>query len=120
MIETLTDFPDNVVAVRCHGRVTKPDYDRVIVPAVTKALNEHPKVRLYYETAADFTGIDADAVWEDFMIGMEHLTRWERMAVITDVEWIKNTMKFFSFLMPGQLRLFALAEAAQAKDWVVT
>lgn len=120
MIETLTGFPDNVVAVRCHGRVTKQDYDRVIVPAVSKALKEHQKVRLYYETAADFAGIDADAVWEDFMIGMGHLSRWERMAVVTDVEWIRNTMKFFSFLMPGELRLFPLAEASQANDWVVT
>jgi hypothetical protein len=27
-------------------------------------------------------------VREDFKFGMEHITRWERVAVVTDVEWI--------------------------------
>ena len=97
MIEQLKDFPDNVVAFVCRGHVTKHDYDTVLVPAVMQALRNHEKLRLYYETAADFFGIDPGAVWEDIKVGMEHLTRWERMAVVTDVEWIKNTIKAFGF-----------------------
>ena len=88
-------------------------------PAVVRTLERHQKVRLYYETAADFTGIDAGAVWEDFKVGMEHLTRWERVAVVTDVEWIKQTMRFFSFLLPGAMKTFPIAEAAQSRAWIV-
>jgi hypothetical protein len=54
-----------------------------------QALKNHEKLRLYYETAADFSGIDPGAVWEDIKVGMEYFTRWERMAVVTDIEWIK-------------------------------
>jgi SpoIIAA-like len=43
----------------------------------------------------DLAGIDPGAMWEDFKVGMEHFTRWERIAVVTDVEWIKNTIKIF-------------------------
>jgi SpoIIAA-like len=118
MIEHLKDFPANVLAFVCKGRVTKQDYDTVLVPVVVDALTKHDKARLYYETAADFTGIDPSAVWTDFKVGMEHLTRWERIAVVTDVDWIKNTMKFFSFMMPGEMRLFPLSEAAQAREWI--
>jgi hypothetical protein len=50
---------------------------------------------------------------------MEHLTRWERVAVVTDVEWIKQTMWFFSFLMPGAMRVFPASEAAQARAWII-
>jgi hypothetical protein len=50
---------------------------------------------------------------------MEHLTRWERVAVVTDVEWIKQTMRFFSFLMPGAMRVFPTSEAAQARAWII-
>ena len=120
MIENLPDFPERVLAFVCKGRVTKADYDLVLVPAVMRALDRHQTVRLYYETAADFTGIDAGAVWEDFKVGVEHLTRWERVAIVTDVEWIKQTMRFFSFLMPGAMKKFPLAEAAQARAWIVT
>ncbi len=74
------------------------------MPAVTKALSTHNKLRLYYETAADFAGVDVGAAWEDFKVGMEHLTRWERIAVVTDVDWIKHMVRFFRFLMPGETR----------------
>jgi len=46
------------------------------------------------------------------------LLRWERFAVVTDVEWIKHTVHFFSFLMPGTMKLFTLADAAQARQWI--
>jgi hypothetical protein len=119
MIEQLTGFSDNVVAFVCKGRVSKEDYDSVLVPAVTKALKTHGKLRIYYEIAEDFTGIDPGAMWEDFKVGMEHLTRWERMAVVTDVDWIKHTVHIFGFLMPGTLRTFARSEAAAARAWIV-
>ena len=118
MIEHLMSFPGDVLAFVCHGRVTKGDYDEVLVPAVMNALKEQGKVRLYYETAADFAGIDPGAVWEDFKIGMEHFTRWGRIAVVTDVEWIKQTMLFFSFLMPCAMKTFPASETAQAREWI--
>jgi hypothetical protein len=119
MIERLTDFPANVLAFVCHGGVTKEDYQKVLVPAVLDRLKTPGKVRLYYETAGDFSGIAPGAVWEDFKVGMEHLMRWERMAVVTDVDWIKHTMLFFSFIMPGEMKVFPRAQAAQAREWVV-
>ena len=54
MIEHLAGFPDNVVAFVCKGRVTKADYDTVLIPAVIDALENHQKVRLYYETDPGF------------------------------------------------------------------
>jgi len=119
MIEALKGFPDSVLAFVCHGQVTKQDYETVLIPAVAKALAEHEKVRLYYETAPDFAGIDPGAIWEDTKVGVSHLMRWERFAVVTDIDWIRHTMTFFSFLMPGEMRVFSGDEAAQARDWIV-
>jgi hypothetical protein len=68
---------------------------------------------VYYETAEDFTGFDPAAMWEDFKVGVEHLARWERVAVVTDVEWIGKAVRFFAFLMPAATKLFSRAEAAQ-------
>jgi hypothetical protein len=118
MIEPLQGFPANVLAFVCHGRVSKQDYDTVLVPMVNEALKNKAKLRLYYETGADFDGIAPGAVWEDFKVGMEHLTRWERMAVVTDVEWIKHTVRFFSFMMPGELKIFSREQIAQARAWI--
>jgi hypothetical protein len=118
MIEVIEGFPANVLAFVCHGRVTRQDYDTVLIPAVAKALQENDKVRLYYETAADFAGVDAGAVMEDAKVGVSHLLRWEKFAVVTDIEWIRHTMKLFSFVVPGETRVFSSDEAAQAREWI--
>jgi hypothetical protein len=119
MIRILSRFPENVVAVTCEGRVTRKDYDDVLLPAVIAALQRHGKVRLYYEITPQFSGIEAGAIWEDFRIGMEHLLRWERVAVVTDIEWIRHAMNAFRFLLPGKIRVFAGNEAGAAREWIV-
>ena len=118
MIEQLKTFPENVLAFVCKERVTKADYDSVLIPAVIAALKGEGKVRLYYETAGDFVGIDPGAIWEDFKVGIEHLSRWERVAVVTDVEWIKQTMRLFGFLMPGAMKSFPSSEVDKARAWI--
>jgi hypothetical protein len=50
---------------------------------------------------------------------MEHLSRWERAAVVTDVAWIKHMVGAFRFLMPGQMRAFTTADASKVREWIV-
>jgi hypothetical protein len=119
MIEMLSDFPEGVVAAVARGRVTKQDYDRVLIPAVEAAFGRRQKVRCYYELGREFSGIDAGAVWEDFRVGFGHLAGWERMAVVTDVDWIRLAINFFRFLVPGEIRIFPTGEAAEARRWIV-
>jgi len=119
MIEVLKNFSDNIVALACKGHVTRRDYDTILVPAVEKALKQRKNVRVYYQIDSDFAGIDPGAVWEDFKVGLEHLQRWERIAVVTDVDWIRHTIKIFSFLMPGEVKIFSIAETSKAHDWIV-
>lgn len=118
MIEQLNGFPDNVAAFRCSGQVTKVDYDSVLVPAVVDVMRAHDKVRLYYETGEDLAGFEAGAMWEDFKFGVEHLMRWERVAIVTDVNWIKKAVRLFAFVMPATTKLFSRAESAQARAWI--
>jgi SpoIIAA-like len=90
----------------------------VLIPAVTRALQHHSKVRVYYEVALEFAGIDAGALWEDFRVGVRHLSRWERIAVVSDVGWIRQAVNAFRFLMPGTLRVFPVDDAADARGWI--
>jgi hypothetical protein len=119
MIRISSGFPDNVVAIACEGRVTRKDYDDVLVPAVKAALQRHQKIRLYYEITPQFSGMEAGAIWEDFIVWIETLLRWERVAVVTDVGWIRHAVNAFRFLMPGKVRDFGLEEADAALEWIV-
>ena len=119
MIERQPNFPVNVVAIACRGLVTKSDYETELIPAIDQALAANPKIRLYYQIGADFKSFEPGAMWDDFKIGMEHLTRWERVAVVTDVDWIKQSARLFGFLIPADTKSFALSEAAEARAWIV-
>lgn len=119
MIEALEGFPSKVLAFACKGHVTKRDYETVLVPAVEEALQQQGKVRLYYQVDPGFSGIEAGAMWDDFKVGMEHLLRWDRVAVVTDVDWIRYTLGAFSFMIPAMVKIFRLDEAAKAREWIV-
>jgi hypothetical protein len=118
VIEVLKGFPDNVVAFAFHERVTKADYETMLIPEIEKALEQHEKVQIYYEFAPDFVGVDLGAAWEDARLGITHFLQWGRIAVVADVEWIKQTMRFFGFLTPTKMRTFPTAEVDQARDWI--
>ena len=119
MIEILKNFPDNVIAFSCEGQVTKEDYEGILVRAILNALKHHDKIRLFYKTAANFTGYDPGAIWEDLKIGVEHPTRWERVAVVTDVDWIVQMIRLLSFIMPCPTKLFPSSDVAQAHAWII-
>lgn len=118
MIEALSGFPSGVLAFACRDHVTKADYDTVLIPAVEKALRQPGKMRLYYQIGPDFKGIGVGAMWDDFKVGIEHLHRWERIAVVTDLDWIRYTIRAFSFLIPGVAKIFVLNEQTEAQKWV--
>ncbi len=118
MIEALAGFRESVLAFACHGRVTRSDYENVLIPAIQRVLSNHAKARLYYETSADFTGIGPGAILEDLKVGFDDFGRWDRIAVVSDVDWIRDTVRAFGFLLPGHLRVFHLREATDAREWI--
>jgi hypothetical protein len=118
MIQTMTNLPDNVIGFEAKGKVTANDYEQHIVPAVEAALAKTDKIRLLYHLGTDFDGFEAGAIWEDAKVGLGHLASWERIALVTDVDWIRMATKAFGFAMPGEVRVFSNAELATARDWL--
>jgi hypothetical protein len=118
MIEVLQGFPEGVVAVIAKGRVTRRDYEDILIPAVQAAFRHRDKVRCYYELGQDFAGMDAGAVWEDLRVGFGHFSGWERVAVVTDTDWVRLAVNAFGFLLPGEVRVFPATGASEARRWI--
>ena len=119
MIEVLTKgMRDNVVAITAHGKVDHDDYQKVIVPEVEKKLKTYPKVRLLYHLGPDFDAYSMEALWDDAKLGMHHRTDFEKAAVVTNVEWIRNAITFFRFMIPCPTRLFRDDELSAATEWI--
>ncbi|ANO52695.1 SpoIIAA family protein [Woeseia oceani] len=118
MLTRIVELPDNVVGFQASGTVTARDYQTVLVPELEATLQRHNKVRLLYCLGSDFDGFSGAAAWEDAKVGLKHLARFERVAVVTNVDWIRNSVKAFGFALPGEVRIFANAGLQDAKAWV--
>jgi len=119
MIERMLDLPNNVLGFKASGEVTAEDYQAVLVPALEEVLSRTHKTRLLYVLGDDFRGYTGAAAWEDAKIGLKHLTRFDRVAVVTDVDWIKSSVKAFGFVMPCEVRVFDGNELNEAREWIL-
>jgi hypothetical protein len=118
MIEQIKTLPAGAVGFRVHGQVTAADYERVIVPDVEAAFALNRKLRLMYVTADDFIGFDPGAMWDDAKLGMRHFSSWDRVALVTDIPWLRATAAAMGFAVPAEFRLFRLSDEAQATSWI--
>lgn len=114
MIEIIEGLPENVVGFVATGKVTSSECDAVLLPAVRKIGDGQQKPRLYYELECRFPG----AAWEDLDIPPLRMQQWERVALITDVSWVRHTVKALRFLIPAEIRVFPTLQADQGRDWV--
>ncbi len=118
MVERVFDLPANVLGFTAKGTVTTHDYEAVMMPAVEAMLRREGKVRFLYHLGQDFTGLEAAAMWDDAKLGLKHLRSWEKLAFVSDVDWIRWAVKIFGLAMPGHVRVFHNSELAEAKRWI--
>jgi hypothetical protein len=118
VLRLLSEMPRNVVGVEAVGHVEAADYRDVLEPAVTSAIEQGEKVRLLYILGPEFDGFSPGAGWEDTKIGIGHWNSWERIAVVTDHDWISHGVKALAWMLPGQVRVFSTDSQNDATAWV--
>jgi hypothetical protein len=114
MLELIAGLPKNVVGIVATGRVTMQDCHDVLMPAIKQSRKRHDKIRLYYELNSRFPG----SAWDDLDLGLEHAACCERVAIVTDIGWVRLTVKAVRFLIPGKIRVFAGIQAEEGLAWI--
>jgi hypothetical protein len=121
VIEKVTDLPAGTLGFRASGRITSEEYRQMIEP-IYAALERGDKLKIYFELADDFHGLDSGALWQDMKaagsVGLKHRSSWERMALITDKDWVRHGASAFGWLAPGELRLFEPSDRDEARAWL--
>lgn len=121
MVERISDLPPEVLGFRASGTITSDEYRQMIEP-IYAALERGEKLNIYFELTDDFHGLDLGALWQDVQaagsVGLKHRSSWQRMALVTDKDWIRHGASAFGWLAPGDLRLFEPSERDDARAWV--
>ena len=118
MIEKIVDLSDNALGFTAKGQVTVDDYETIIIPAVEELFSRQEKIRFLYHLGEDFTGFEAAAMWDDMKLGLKHLKGWEKMAIVSDIEWVRAATKIFGLVIPGHVRVFRNKDLGEATGWI--
>ena len=64
-----------------------------------------------------FESFSGGAMWEDVKFGLTKHINWDRVAFVTDVDWMRHLSGAFGWMVPGKFKVFPVAERDAAKAW---
>lgn len=117
--ESIEGFPLDIVAIRARGIITGQDYRDMLVPLVEKRLASHDRIKLLFVLDGDFDSYSAAAAWDDARFGLRHAGDFTKIAIVTDIGWIRHGARIFAPLMKADVRVFEVAELEDAKSWIM-
>ncbi len=119
MIEALQDMPGGVSGVRVSGRVSGEEL-REFRPTWEKLVSAD-EIRFVEVIDDDYAGFGPGGLVEDWKLSwgnfLRHHSAFKRLAVVTDKEWIIHAVHALAWMMPGELKVFALDDLDLATQW---
>ena len=118
MLRPMTDMPAGTIGFEAVGEVEDDDWEETVEPVLRRELEAGRKVRLLYLLGAEARDVECDAMRADTGFRARHATSFERVAVVSDEDWIRPALRALSFLLPGKARGFRVHDLAAAKAWL--
>jgi hypothetical protein len=118
MIHFLDHLPSNIVGFKATGEITEKDFTETVLPKVKELIDTTDQLNYLLVLETSLNNFTMGAWMEDALMGIKHLTKWNKAAIVSDVASIRNFTNFFSYLMPGEFKGFEHADLQHAIDWV--
>ncbi|HVD58924.1 MAG TPA: STAS/SEC14 domain-containing protein [Thermoleophilaceae bacterium] len=114
----MTDMPVGTIGFEAVGEVEDDDWERAVEPLLREEMADGRKLRLLYLLGPEAREVEGDAMKADTGFRARHATSFERVAVVSDEDWMRPALRGLSFLLPGKARGFQVRELAAAKTWL--
>lgn len=118
MLREMTDMPGGTIGFEAVGEVEDDDWKETVEPVLRQEIAEGRNVRLLYLIGAGAREVEGDAISADTGFRMRHATSYERVAVVSDEDWVRPALRALSFLLPGKARGFRVRDLVEAKAWL--
>lgn len=118
MLRRMPDMPLGTVGFEAVGEVEDDDWEQSVEPVLRQEMAEGRQVRLLYLLGAEARGVERDAMSADTGFRARHATSFERVAVVSDEDWIRPALRALSFLLPGKAKGFRVRDLESAKAWL--
>ena len=118
MLRRITDMPAGTIGFEAVGEVEDDDWEEAVEPLLRQEIAAGRNVRLLYLIGTAAREVEGDAMSADAGFRVRHATSYERVAVVSDEDWIRPALRALSFLLPGKAQGFRIRDLAEAKAWL--
>jgi hypothetical protein len=118
MLRRIPDMPAGTIGFEAIGEVEDDDWENTVEPVLRDEIADGRKVRLLYLLGRDTREVEGDAMRADAGFRARHASSFERVAVVSDEDWMRPALSALSFLLPGKAKGFPVREIAAAKSWL--
>jgi len=114
MIQHLQNSPSTIVGFNASGEITEKDFTDIVMPKVKGLIDKTDKLNYLLVVGTSIKNFSIGAWMKDAMTGIKHLNNWNRAAIVSDVDSIRNCTNFFRYLILGEFRGFEHNDLQQA------
>jgi hypothetical protein len=118
MLQQMTDMPVGTIGFEARGEVEDDDFEHVVEPVLRREIADGHKVRLLYLLGPESRDVEGDAMSADAGFRARHASSFERVAVVSDEDWVRPALRALSFLLPGKAKGFRVNDLPDAKAWL--
>jgi hypothetical protein len=118
MTELIPGLPEHIVAASCRRGLSGEEFDRVLRPAMETALDIYERIDVVLVLDEQPGDPSSRALWDDGRLGMSDLRKFRRLALVSDLDWVRTLVSTFGFFAPCSLKRFGIDELDAALRWI--
>ena len=119
MFEILEESQGNILGVRATGKLTKEDYEEVLIPRLETTAKEAGKVHVLFYMDDEFKGWEPMALVEDFKVGIgKYRHDFDKLAIVGGPEWVKLLIELDSIIPGAEMKTYSTDQLQEAWDWI--
>ncbi len=118
MLRQMTDMPVGTIGFEAVGEVEDDDWEDTVEPVLGAEIAQGRKVRLLYLLGPGTREVEGDAMKADTEFRARHAQSFDRVAVVSDEDWMRPALSALSFLLPGKAKGFRVSDLTDAKAWL--
>ncbi len=118
MIEYMEGLPANMVGFKATDEITETDFSETVLPKVKELVTKTDTLNYLLVLDTSIKNFTLGAWMKDALMGLQNITKWNRAAIVTDVDAIRTFTDMFSIVVPGEFKGFEQSELQTAIEWV--
>jgi len=118
MLRRMNDMPAGTIGFEAVGEVEDDDWEDAVEPLLRQEIAEGRKVRLLYLLGTQSREVEGDAMAADTGFRARHASSFDRVAIVSDEDWMGAAVRVLSALLPGKAKSFHVRDLDAAKAWL--